>query len=289
MEQTAVKIIPQTEVIEFVAKSITLLKEKYVFPEIAEEVAQVLEKNLQAGTYNIDFSFEDIKALLNADLQSINGDKHLHIHIQEENVSKEDEVTNEEMQAEYKRIAEKNNYGFHKIERLPGNIGYIDLRVFYDNAIASKTAASAMNSIIHTDALLIDLRKNIGGSPYMVAMLASYLVEEPTHLETFYNRDDDSTTQVWTLPYVPGKLYGKKPVYVLTSKKTFSAGEMFAYSLKHLGRVKVIGEYTGGGANTGNYHQVTKHLRLFIPSGGLINPLTGTNWDGTGVEPDGES
>ncbi|MFT4416425.1 S41 family peptidase [Fredinandcohnia humi] len=286
MENTAEKMITPEEINDFINKSITLLQEKYVFPDVAKEIVSLLDKNLKQGKYNSEFSFDKFKELIHADLQSINGDKHLHIWYQEEKLEDTDAVSDEEMQQEYRRVAEKNNYGFHRVERLPGNVGYIDLRAFYDNAIGSETAANAMNTIIHTDALLVDLRKNVGGSPYMVAMLASYFVQEPTHIESFYNRETDSTSQVWTLPHVPGKLYGDKPVYVLTSKKTFSAGEMFSYALKHLGRATVIGENTGGGANPGNYHQVTKHIRLFISSGRSISPFTGTNWEGIGVEPD---
>jgi C-terminal processing protease CtpA/Prc len=189
------------------------------------------------------------------------------------------------MRKEYVRIAEKNNFGFHRVERLPGNVGYLELRVFYDHDIASETAVAAMNFLSQTDALIIDLRKNIGGSPYTAALIASYFVNEPTHFESFYRRDEDSVSQVWTLPYVPGKLYGNKQVIILTSKKTFSAGELFAYAFKHMGRAEVIGEATGGGANAGNYHQVTKHIRLFIPSGRPISPFTNSNWEGTGVEP----
>ncbi|MGV3464018.1 MAG: S41 family peptidase [Heyndrickxia sp.] len=278
--------IHQEEIVEFVHKSIHLLKANYIFPEISEEIGAYLESKLKDGVYNRSFTFKELTELLNKDLQSINGDRHLHIYIQKENITETNAVNEEEMLGEYRRVAEKNNYGFHRIERLPGNIGYIDLRVFYEPNIGSETATHVMNTLSHTDALIVDLRKNIGGSPYMVSLIASYLVNEPTHIESFYRRDEDSTTQVWTMPHVPGKLYGDKPVYVLTSKKTFSAGELFAYSLKQLGRITVIGDFTGGAANPGNYHQVTKHLRLFIPSGKSINPVTGANWEGNGVEPD---
>lgn len=277
------RIIEKEEVLEFINNAIPIIKDKYVFPDVAVEIAKQLKENLELGKYDSSYTYEEFKKVIEEDLQSANGDKHLHIHIQEKVT---EEIDQDEMRQEYIRMAEKNNFGFHRIERLPGNVGYIDLRAFYDNEVASETAVNGLNAVINTDALIIDLRKNIGGSPYMVAMIASYFFDEPIHLDGFYDRIDDKTSQLWTLPYVPGKLYLDKPVYVLTSKKTFSAGELFAYALKHQGRVTVVGETTAGGANPGNYHQLTKQLRLFVSSGRSINPITGTNWDGTGVEPD---
>lgn len=277
----------KSEFHHFVIKSLDLVRTNYVFPKIAEKICGHLEQRMKDGYYFDAETYEEFKKLFDHDIQSISGDKHLHIWLQDEGAD-----DSEEMTAEYKRVAEKNNFGFHKVERLTGNIGYIDLRVFYDMDTvpeASETAISAMNFVAHTDALIIDLRKNIGGSPYMVSLLASYLFKEPTHIESLYNRSDNMTSQVWTQPYVPGKLYLDKPVYILTSLKTFSAGEMFAYALKYSGRATVIGESTGGGAQPGNYHQVTPKMRLFIPSGRSISPFTGGNWEGQGVLPDYET
>ncbi|KAA0545411.1 S41 family peptidase [Bacillus sp. BGMRC 2118] len=277
------RLVDQEEALEFVKNAITLIKEKYIFSDVAEEIGTLLQENVNKGKYNTSYTYREFKKIIEEDMQSINGDKHLHIHIQEIETN---EVDEKEMRQEYIRMAEKNNYGFHKMERLPGNVGYVDIRAFYDSDIASETAVHVMNSIIHTDALIVDLRNNVGGSLNMVAVIASYFFDELTHIDGFYDRIEDKTSQVWTLPYVPGKLYLDKPVYVLTSKKTFSAGELFAYALKHQGRITVVGESTGGGANPGIYHQLTKQLRLFVSSGRSINPITGTNWEGTGVEPD---
>nr|WP_286183334.1 S41 family peptidase [Bacillus sp. ISL-55] len=277
----------KSEFHHFVIKSMELLRANYIYPEVAEDICGYLEHRMRDGYYFDAETYEEFKELFDQDIQCINGDNHLHIWLQDEGADE-----SEEMMDEYKRVAEKNNFGFHKVERLAGNIGYIDLRVFYDmNAVteASETAISVMNFVAHTDALIIDLRKNIGGSAYMVALIASYLLKEPTHIESFYNRSENKTSQVWTQPYVPGKLYLDKPVFILTSMKTFSAGELFAYALKHSGRATIIGESTGGGAQPGNYHQVTPKLRLFIPSGKSISPFTGGNWEGQGVLPDYET
>jgi C-terminal processing protease CtpA/Prc len=179
------------------------------------------------------------------------------------------------------------NFGFEKLERLEGNVGYIDLRGFAPAEMAGESAAAAMNFLTNTDALIIDLRKNGGGDPSMVALLCSYLFSpEPVHLNDLYFRPDDSTHQWWTFPYVPGKRYEDKPVYLLTSQRTFSAEEEFTYNLKNLKRVTIVGETTGGGAHPGGGRPLDDHFGMFVPTGRAINPITKTNWEGTGVPPD---
>src|SRR2546430_14725712 len=101
-----------------------------------------------------------------------------------------------------------------------------------------------MNFLANVNAIIFDLRENGGGDPKMVAFLSTYLFDEPTHLNDLWERKGDVTHQYWTLPYVPGKLLGGKPVYVLTSSDTFSGGEEFCYNLKNLKRATLIGEKT---------------------------------------------
>jgi C-terminal processing protease CtpA/Prc len=144
-----------------------------------------------------------------------------------------------------------------------------------------------MNFLADTDALIVDLRKNGGGDPAMVALLCSYFFGvESVHLNDIYFRPDDSTQQYWTSPFVPGRKYTDKDVYVLTSGYTFSGAEDFANNLKTLKRATIVGETTGGGANPGGMERLHDHFAIFVPSGRAINPITKSNWDGTGVEPD---
>ena len=85
---------------------------------------------------------------------------------------------------------------------------------------------------------------------------------------------------------MPGKRLTDVPLYVLTSGRTFSAAEEFSYDLKCLKRATLVGERTGGGAHPGDVHEIEGLLGVFIPDGRAINPVTGTNWEGVGVEPD---
>lgn len=193
------------------------------------------------------------------------------------------------MQAVFDRqtlAAARQNFGFAKVERSAGNIGYMDVRNFPPVAVAADTAAAAFSFLANTDALIVDVRNNSGGQPGMVAFVSSYLFTAPTHLNDLYNRLTGETRQSWTLPYVPGKRFTGKDVYVLTSPRTFSAGEEFAYTLKHLKRATVIGENTEGGAHLVTPRRITDHFTMAVPVGRPINPVTKSNWEATGVEPD---
>jgi C-terminal processing protease CtpA/Prc len=179
------------------------------------------------------------------------------------------------------------NFGFSKIERMKGNVGYLKFDGFMEpSSGAGDVAAGAMAFLAGTDALIIDLRENGGGSPAMVAFLCTYLFDKPVHLNDLYWRATGQTQQWWTLPFVPGPRYVGKEVYLLTSSRTFSAAEEFTYNLKTQKRATLVGETTGGGANPGGVERLTDHFAAFVPGGRAINPITGTNWEGTGIAPD---
>jgi len=120
----------------------------------------------------------------------------------------------------------------------------------------------------------------------MVALVSSYLFSKPTHLNDLWTRKTDTTEQYWTLPYVPGKRLEGKPAFVLTSKGTFSGAEEFTYNLKILKRATIVGETTGGGAHPVSGHRIDDHFMIGVPFARAINPISKTNWEGTGVEPD---
>jgi C-terminal processing protease CtpA/Prc len=170
---------------------------------------------------------------------------------------------------------------------MDGNIGYIELRGFNDHEAGAETVAAAMTFLANTEAIIFDLRQNGGGSPFMVALISSYLFgDKPVHLNDLYWRKGDRTDEFWTKPAAAAKKFPDKDVYVLTSNRTFSAGEEFTYTLKNLKRAVIVGETTGGGAHPGGMERLSEHFGVFIPAGRAINPISKTNWEGTGVEPD---
>lgn len=179
------------------------------------------------------------------------------------------------------------NFGVERVERLPFNIGYLDLHGFLPAKAAADTIGAAMTVLTNTDTLIIDLRKNGGGDPATVAMLASYFLDERTHLTDFYYRTGDRTEQMWSSDAVNGARYGqKKDVYILTSKDSFSAAEDFSYVMKNLKRATLVGETTGGGAHPGDVARLSDHFAIFVPNGRVISPITKTDWEGVGVTPD---
>ena len=172
---------------------------------------------------------------------------------------------------------------------LAGNVGYVKFNMFADPKLCAPTAIAAMSFLANANAVVFDLRENGGGHPAMVALISSYLFAEPTHLNSLWERKDDKTEQYWTLSYVPGKRLVDQPVYVLTSSRTFSAAEEFSYNLQQLGRARIVGEKTGGGAHPVSGHRIDGRFSVMVPYARAINPITKTNWEGVGVIPDVES
>jgi C-terminal processing protease CtpA/Prc len=278
----------RTEVIEGTLKR---LNEAYVFPETAKKMEESIREHVAKKDYEKITSPGELARVLTAHLREVSHDKHLHVDYSAEKRSQDSrKEPSPEEEERMRRFASARNFAFEKVERLEGNIGYLDLRGFMPPSLAGDTAAAAMNFLANTDALILDLRKNGGGSPGMVALLCSYLfpADPVVHLNDLYFRPDNSTHQWWTLPYVPGKRYTGKDVYVLTSKRTFSAAEECTYNLKNLKRATIVGETTGGGAHPGGPQRINDHFFVWVPTGRAINPISKTNWEGTGVKPDVE-
>ncbi|HEY0640170.1 MAG TPA: S41 family peptidase [Pseudonocardiaceae bacterium] len=259
--------------------------EYYVFPDVGEQVAAVLRERQAAGAYDAITDDEAFAAAVTEDLQSVNGDKHLRLLHSVDPIPEHEDERIHDPDA-YRVEAELENGGIAAVRRLDGNVGYLDLRSLHDASVAGGSVVAAMTLVAHTDALIIDLRRNGGGDPHTVAMYCSYLFDDDVHLNDIYLRPTDATQHFWTMPWLPGPRFGgTKPVHVLTSAYTFSGAEELAYNLRTRERATLIGERTRGGANPGGRYRVAAHLKSAVPSGRAINPVTGTNWEGVGVEP----
>jgi C-terminal processing protease CtpA/Prc len=158
--------------------------------------------------------------------------------------------------------------------------------MFADPAPCGETAIAAMNFLAHVDAIIFDLRDNGGGDPAMIALISTYLFDQPTHLNDIWTRKTGATQQYWTLSVVPGKRLSAAPAFVLTSPRTFSGAEEFSYNLKNLKRATIVGETTGGGAHPVHGERIDDRFMIGVPFARAINPITKSNWEGTGVEPD---
>jgi len=272
-------------IIDSVAKA---LNDVYVFPDVAKRMEDEIRHNLKTKAYNDLGTYEEFARQLTLDLYDIAGDRHLHVdYYPEQHFRFDDEDSlSEEQHRRMMEYLRQSNYGFHKLEHLAGNVGYLDLRAFNDAKWAGETAIGAMKFLANSDAVIIDLRSNGGGSPSMIQLISSYFFDEPVHLNSFYIRDENTMKQFWSHSYVEGPRMTDVDLYILTSPRTFSAAEEFTYNMKNLERATIVGETTGGGAHPVRMVAFPDlKVSMSLPFGRAINPISGTNWEGTGIEP----
>jgi hypothetical protein len=265
---------------------LSTLNQNYVYSDTAEKMAAAIHGSQQKGKYDDITDGGLLAKELDEDLRAVSHDRHLHVEYSPFKPPSQRQGPDPAAEARMQRELERNNCTFEKLEILPENVGYVKFNAFPSPEICGPTVAAAMNFLAHADALIFDVRDNGGGDPRMVALIATYLFDHPVHLSDIYNRRENSTTQYWTLPYVPGKRLASTPAYVLTSGRTFSGAEDFAYNLQAIQRVTVIGETTGGGAHPTMFQAVDAKFSVAVPFARSINLTTKTNWEGTGVTPD---
>jgi hypothetical protein len=263
-----------------------MVNEFYVYPDMAKSMSAALKTQQKRGDYRAIIDSDILATRLTDDLRAVSHDRHISVHFSSEIVPPEDPNRRPDSDPKLGQQAAASNCGFEKAEHLTPNVGYLKLNMFAEPKFCAPTAIAAMNFLADSDALILDVRDNHGGAPPMVALICSYLFGEPTHLGDIYDRQQNTTEQSWTFPYLPGKRFMGKPVFVLTSRRTFSAAEEFSYDLKILKRATLIGETTGGGAHTVAPHRLNDHFYIMVPFGRFVNAITKTDWEGTGVEPD---
>lgn len=261
------------------------LNEYYLFPKVAKKMDAAIRARQKSGAYNSVTDGNAFAAMLTKDLRAVSHDKHLRVEFSSAPEPKRPPAPNPAADAQYRKQMRRRNCGFRKVEILPGNIGYLKFNFFADPEVCGPTAIAAMSFLSGADALIFDLRDNGGGDPKMIQLICTYLFSKRTHLNNVWERKGDKTTQYWTLPYVPGKRLAGIPVYVLTSRRTFSGAEEFSYDLQNLKRATIVGETTGGGAHLVDGHRIDAHFMIGVPFAEAINPISKTNWEGTGVIP----
>ncbi len=273
------------EVVEGIADGLA----GYVFADKAAAMAKRIRAAREAGEYGGIANGHLLAHRLMDDLFAVSHDKHLDVTYRVAVPEPPGKPTPEELER-FDEMAARDNYGIPVAEIREGNLGYLNVLGFHPPQVAADAISATMSKLADADVLVIDLRENGGGSPHGVAYVSSYLFgDEPVHLNDLYNRSKDSTESFYTSPDVPGRRFGpSKPVYVLTSARTFSAAEEFAYNLKTRKRATIVGETTGGGAHPIEFVRVSDHWVLVLPTARAINPITKTNWEGTGVKPDVE-
>jgi retinol-binding protein 3 len=283
---TTIDAATRREVIEGVLRRV---EEGYVYPKKAADMKRAIQAEIKRGAYDRITSARALADTLTEHLRAVSHDLHLEVSYQQRPVRDElpDQDPSPEQRREQEEFGRLVNYGFERAARLSGNVGYLEIRSFnFDAPMVDSTLVAAMNFLANTDALIIDVRRNGGGEPSMVAAVCSYLMQPNVLINRFYWRPQNRWDEFRTAA-VRGRHYGTtRPVYVLTSERTFSGAEEFAYDVQTQKRGEVVGDTTGGGAHPGGLRRVTEHFGVWIPSGRAVNPVTGTNWEGSGVRPD---
>jgi hypothetical protein len=266
--------------------AIEALRTYYVDAGVAQKMADALHVYGQSGEDKFAKDPEAFAALLTRQMQKVSYDPHVVLLYGANTELAERQPPTAQDLTPYRQNMAESNCTFERIEILPHNIGYLKFNSFPDTAVCGHTASAAMAKLNNADAIIFDLRDNPGGYANMVALIATYLFDRPTHLNDFYNRAENSTEESWTLPPIPGNKLVNKPAFILTSSTTFSAAEAFSYDLKMLERATLVGERTSGRGHMGALHRIDDQFAIRIPGIKVVNPVSKSNWENTGVEPD---
>ena len=287
--------IELNEVHEMVKNLADSIQVNYIIAEKASMLKENLLKELKNGKFDHINEKNDLAKHLSNLLVTWSNDKHFRVMVAEpagERLM---------MPSSYDHIA-KDNYAFKKMEHLNGNIAYIKFNRFIPPSYSGSLITSAMLFAANSDAVIIDLRNNIGGSPHTVAMLAGFFMKEPTLLTINYTRSTDTKEETWSteadvrinssnpnnfiVPTATLERLKNIPLYILTGDHTFSAAEMFSFSLQGYKRAKIVGKNTYGGGHGINPFEMAQGFTAFIPFTRYYHPVTKESWEVVGVKPD---
>ncbi len=264
------------------------LNKHYIFPDKAENISAYLHSQLKSNAYTKLLNDpQKLEQLISKDISSVYRDPHLRVQFDPGfNAQVAYHPTAEELQ-QVKNYWKDNNYSFKKLEVLPGNIGYLSFNLFVDDIKAAKpTIKAALSFLANTDAIILDLRNNMGGDPNMVSQIESYFFAQKTEMNSLINRSNNDTVFMYADPFKSDSLSLSMPVYILTSQHTFSGAEDFCYGMQVAKRAIIVGETTGGGAHPQMPFSVNQGFVMYIPFARSLNPITHKDWEGTGVIPD---
>lgn len=260
----------------YIGEVLNVVDKNYVYPEIAKSMRKYVNDKISAGHYLNVNSQQELIEKLQSDLREASKDNHLSLHLAQGRIDRKTHIL----------PATKTDQEF-EVDFLSENadrkeIGYIRFNKFSGDEKTKERLEAAMKLLVSTDSLIIDLRENGGGSPYLAVFLSSYFLEKDTHLWSILDQKGDP---IFIANSVDQDIKYKGDLCILTSEKTYSAAEAFAYTLKHLNRACIIGRATGGGAHLVQMEQVNNQIDIRISVARAYNPITKTNWEGVGVIP----
>lgn len=278
-------------VIERLCKS---FNDHYVYPEKAALMSVHIQQNHINGQYDAISQHHAFAGQITKDIRAVNHDKHIRIvydpELEADIIQFLSSKKNADLisEADLKK-EERRNFHFRKVEILPANMGYIELNGFaVPGKSASKAIAAAMQLVAHTDAVIFDFRNNFGGNGVVANEMLGYFFPNKQYIGRSYNRIENKWTDQFAgnTPKSTQKMTLQMPVYILTSKRTFSAAEGLAYHLQHLKNAMITGDTTRGGAHLTRSFSIGHGFVAFIPFCRGESAVTKTDWEGTGVIPD---
>ncbi|UXI68220.1 S41 family peptidase [Tahibacter amnicola] len=263
-----------------VSDTVKLLNDVYVYPDTARRVGLEMIDRLEAGAYDRITTRQEFASRIGSELDDLSGDGHLGVLVAEGG-----EAPTHVMKETTDRF--RLNYGFEKLEILPGNIGYLKLNKFFPDDEARNTADHALGFLGGTDALILDLSECKGGSPELVSHMLSYFFAEKTLLWSIVDRNGKSVHDTFsTTGAGPARFQRDYPLIILTGPDTASAAELFAYTLKSFGKARTVGQGTTGIAHIVGALPINEHFVGRFSTYRTINPVTKTDWEGVGIPPD---
>ena len=284
------------------------LRQYYVYPDVAQEYADLLHARLTRGAYDDITDRAVFAERVSKDLDELHADRHLVLR----DIESQQRVM-AGLQAGLKRSRDvggveeggpaadqpttfgevdqepgSSHHGFHEVTILEGNVAYIEITLFPESTEAVVRAHEVMQSVKSTRAIIMDIRRHKGGGVEVIDVITSYLFDTPTHMVSMTSRahNDGVEQKHISQPNDMSRHFTGKPVYLLISRKTGSAAEHFAAALKSTGRATLIGEPTYGAGHFGASVPISDHFIAFIPFGRTYDPNTGEDWEGVGVQPD---
>lgn len=259
------------------------LKQFYFDREVAQKTADALLAHARSGEDNAATQGAALADLLTRQMRAASGDRHLVVEYSERVLPAGPMAQTAEGEARFREAMLQQHCMIRRAEMLPGGIGYLKMDFFPDAAVCGGEVRAAMALLNGADAVVIDLRENTGGMENTVSLVASYLFDHPEYM---YGPRGAPTVDSWTRSPVAGNRLADKPVYVLTSRRTWSGAEQFSYDMKMLKRATLVGETTRGGAHAGVFHRIDDHFGMGIPEERAVNPYGQGDWEGVGVTPD---
>ncbi|HEY0311974.1 MAG TPA: S41 family peptidase [Allosphingosinicella sp.] len=256
----------------------TELRSRYIYPDAGEKGAAAITAAAGSGAYDRFTDLPSFARRLTDDLRGVLHDNHLGVF------------------GETNRPALSvasipgDEAGIVRVGRLSGGIAYLEIAGFANPRAFKPALDRAMAGLKGSRAVILDMRGNHGGDPASVSYLVSHFVPAGKRIEI--NRivwrkagTRDLTRKPFFSERTPVSFAGL-PVYVLIGGHTFSGGEELAYDIQTLKLGTLVGETTGGGANPGQSFPIGHGVMAFIPTGRAESPVTGSNWEGRGVQPD---